>query len=113
MKLLTQPQIKQLRLNHKITIENENHNPIPVVKLFNPWGSATWLLTELDNNEDIAFGLCDLGMGYPELGYVSLSDIQSLRGPGGLTIERDVHFEGTKPISEYADEARVKGWITA
>jgi DUF2958 family protein len=62
--------------------------------------------------EDIAFGLCDLGMGYPELGSVSLSEIQSLRGPGGLTIERDLHFEGIKPLSEYAVEARAKGRIT-
>ena len=112
MKLLTQTQKNQLRLNNKITIENENHNPVPVVKLFKPWGSATWLLTELDDNEDIAFGLCDLGMGYPELGTVSLFEIQSLRGPGGLSIERDIHFEGSKPISEYADEARAKGRIT-
>jgi DUF2958 family protein len=50
MKLLTQSQKNQLRLNNKITQENENHNPVPVVKLFNPWGSATWLLTELKDN---------------------------------------------------------------
>lgn len=38
----------------------------PVVKLFCPWSGATWLLTELDPDDpDIAFGLCDLGMGSP------------------------------------------------
>lgn len=41
----------------------------PVVKLFTPDASCTWLLSEIDPDDpDIAFGLCDLGMGYPELG---------------------------------------------
>jgi hypothetical protein len=65
----------------------------PVVKLFTPWGGATWLLSELDpEDEDIAFGLCDLGFGCPELGSVSLSELEAVRGPGGLAIERDLHF---------------------
>jgi hypothetical protein len=86
----------------------------PVVKLFVPWGTATWLLTELDpQNPDIAFGLCDLGMQSPELGSVSLSEITAVRGPGGLTIERDRHFTANKTLSEYATEARREGRIKA
>jgi hypothetical protein len=86
----------------------------PVVKLFVPWGAATWLLTELDpQNPDIAFGLCDLGMQSPELGSVSLSEITAVRGPGGLTIERDRHFTANKTLSEYATEARREGRIKA
>ena len=39
----------------------------PVVKLFNPCGAATWLLTEIDpEDESVAWGLCDLGMDFPE-----------------------------------------------
>src|SRR5262249_49591414 len=50
----------------------------PVVKLFTPDAGATWLLTEIDPADpDIAFGLCDLGVGCPELGAVSLSEIAS------------------------------------
>ena len=49
-----------------------NRDHIPVVKLFNPMGPATWLLCELDADGDTLFGLCDLGVGEPELGYVSL-----------------------------------------
>lgn len=86
----------------------------PVVKLFCPWGAATWLLTEIDpEDEDIAFGLCDLGMGCPELGSVSLAEIAALRGPAGLTIERDLHFKATKSLTVYADEAREQGRICA
>jgi hypothetical protein len=66
---------------------------IPVVRLFTPDGSATWLLTELDpEDQDTAFGLADLGFGCPEIGTVSLAELKSVRGPLGLAIEIDLHF---------------------
>jgi hypothetical protein len=83
----------------------------PVVKLFNPMGAATWLLSELDE-DDVAFGLCDLGMGEPELGYVSLEEIREVRLPLGLYIERDLHFTAKAKLSVYAQAARIKGRIT-
>jgi hypothetical protein len=55
----------------------------------------------------------DLGLGCPELGYVSLIELRTVRGNLGLPIERDLHFEANKPISDYADEARVRGRIVA
>lgn len=66
----------------------------PVVKLFNPCGAATWFLSELDEDGDTAFGLCDLGMGEPELGYVSLAELAEVTLRFGLYIERDLHFTG-------------------
>ncbi|NOT54797.1 MAG: DUF2958 domain-containing protein [Deltaproteobacteria bacterium] len=87
-------------------------DPFPVVKLFTPDAGATWLLTELDPDDpDIAFGLCDLGMGYPELGSVRLSEVTSVRGKLGLPIERDLYFTADRPLSAYADEARALGRI--
>lgn len=86
----------------------------PVVKLFTPWGSATWLLSELDPEEpDIAFGLCDLGIGFPELGNVSISELRAVKGLFGLTVERDRHFEAKKTLSAYAEEARRLSRINA
>jgi hypothetical protein len=86
----------------------------PVVKLFTPDGGATWLLTELDPDDpDIAFGLCDLGLGFPELGSVSISELESMRGKLGLPIERDLHFTAQKTLSAYADEARRLARINA
>ncbi|WOJ91709.1 DUF2958 domain-containing protein (plasmid) [Methylocapsa polymorpha] len=82
----------------------------PVVKLFTPDAHATWLLTELDSDADLAFGLCDLGC--PELGYVSLTEIASIRGRLGLPVERDVIFKARFPISVYAEAARQVGHIT-
>lgn len=86
----------------------------PVVKLFTPCGNATWLLTEIDpENDDNAFGLCDLGMGFPELGNVSLSELASVQTPFGPAVERDRHFTATKALSAYTNEARQKGEIVA
>ena len=80
---------------------------IPVVRLFTPWGGATWLLTELSPHDpDIAFGLCDLGMGFPELGSVSVSEIASIRR-FGLGVERDLYFKADHPLSVYAEAARM------
>lgn len=84
----------------------------PVVKLFTPDAGATWLLTEIDPEDpDIAFGLCDLGLGCPEIGSVSLSELAEVRGRLGLPVERDRHFKPNRTLSAYADEARALGRI--
>jgi hypothetical protein len=82
---------------------------VPVVKLFNPLGVGTWLATELDEDGDTLFGLADLGE--PEIGSFSLSEMESLRLPFGLGIERDLLFEGVFPLSIYAMAARQAGSI--
>ena len=85
----------------------------PVVKLFYPAGNQTWLLTELDpEDEDVAWGLCDLGMGFPEFGTVRISELESFRGPFALGIERDRFFKAKAPISRYIDAADEAGHIT-
>jgi hypothetical protein len=110
--LLTDEQREQLLSNGRQSTENPHFDPPPVVKLFTPDAGATWLLTELDA-EDLAFGLCDLGQGFPELGYVSLAELEGLRGRWDLPIERDLHFVADKPLSGYAREARLAGRIVA
>ena len=84
---------------------------VPVVKFFNPCGAATWLFSELDEDGDTLFGLCDLGFGCAELGSASLSEIESVRVSFGLKIERDLHFTATHPLTVYADAARQHGGI--
>lgn len=84
----------------------------PVVKLFDPRGAGTWLLTEIDpEDETVAWGLCDLGMGFPEFGTVSLDELAAYRGRLGLGIERDLHFQARGPISAYIDAATEAGCI--
>ena len=115
MALFTQEQTEQLVANCQAQIVHmDNDQPDidfkPVVKLFTPDAQCTWLLTEL-GLDDIAFGLCDLGMGMPEVGFVSMRELREARGPLGLPIERDEHFEADKTLSAYADEARAHGRI--
>ena len=113
-KLITDEQRAQLLANGRQSLEQENFDPAPVVKLFTPDAGATWLLTEIDpDDHDHAFGLCDLGLGYPELGWVSLAEIATVRGRLGLPIERDLHFAAQKRLSAYAREARLAGRIMA
>ncbi|MEL6278269.1 MAG: DUF2958 domain-containing protein [Pseudomonadota bacterium] len=86
---------------------DETRDHAPVVKLFCPWGAATWLLYAMpEDDPGLVLGLCDLGLGFPELGYASLDEIASLRGPGGLRIERDLHFTAAASIEVYAEAAR-------
>lgn len=101
----------KLLANGRQTLEDGGFDPFPVVKLFTPDAGATWLLTEIDSDDDHAFGLCDLGLGYPELGYVSLAELATVRGRLGLPVECDLHFTATKSISAYTREARMVGRI--
>lgn len=103
-----------LLANGRLSAAGEELDPRPIVKLFTPDANATWLLSELDpDHPDLAFGLCDLGLGEPELGTVSLRELASVRGRLGLPIERDVHFRPDKPLSAYTREARLHGRIIA
>jgi Protein of unknown function (DUF2958) len=114
MKLITKEQRAKLLDNGAATARGDQRDPRPVVKLFTPDANATWLLTELDPADpDVAFGLCDLGLGSPELGYVRLSNLTALRGPLGLSIERDRYFGADRPLSAYVGEAHAAGAIRA
>jgi len=90
------------------------HDFWPVAKLFAPDAGRAWLSTEIDpDNPDIAFGLCDLGIGYPELGSVPCRNWKRCAGRLNFPVERDLYFAATKTLSAYADEARAHGAIKA
>ncbi|MGK9171545.1 DUF2958 domain-containing protein [Inquilinus limosus] len=112
--LITHAQRAELLANGARTAAGETIDPYPVVKLFTPDAGATWLLSELDPADpDLAFGLCDLGLGFPELGSVRLSEIAAIRGRLGLPVERDLFFRPDRPLSRYAEEAQRLGVIRA
>lgn len=114
MNLISDELRAQLLANGRQSLADEGFDPQPVVKLFTPDAGATWLLIEIDpDDEDRAFGLCDVGLGFPELGYVSLAELATVRGRLGLPVERELHFKADKPISAYAREARMAGRIVA
>ena len=102
MRLMTQEQRKALIENGR----NEGDH-VPVLKIFNPCGAATWIITEIDPRDpDLLFGLCDLGFGFPELGSVSFTELRTVKGPLGIGLERDKWFEAKHPLSVYTAAAR-------
>ena len=115
MELMTKEHRAQLLANGQAMAEADISNTVqPVVKLFMPDGAATWLLAWLEPEDiDIAFGLCDLGLGCAELGFVRISEIASLRGAVGLPVERDRWFKADRSLSDYASAARLAGHIAA
>lgn len=110
--LITDEQRVVLLANGAESQENPDFDPVPVVKLFTPDAGATWLLSEIDpDDHDHALGLCDLGLGMPEIGWVSLQEIAALRGRLGLPVERDLYFRPEKRLNAYARDARLAGRI--
>jgi len=70
--------------------ESQGLDALAMVKFFTPDSFWSWYASEFDG-EDIFFGLVS-GLAL-EFGYFSLRELQSVRGPLGLLIERDLHFE--------------------
>ena len=114
MKLMTKSQHDRLVANFRTNqqqVDETDH--LPVIKLFTPDAQATWLLSEFDPIEELFFGLCDLGVGCPELGSVALAELQSARGALGLPIERDRNWTPNQTLLGYARDAWKAGRIVA
>lgn len=97
MKLLTQEIRNKLPA---LDSTKGTEDPIVQVKFFTPDSNWTWYGIEFDG-EDTFYGLVD---GFEdELGYFSLKELESVRGPFGLPIERDLYFKPT-PLSKIREE---------
>jgi len=62
-----------------------------ILKLFTPWSSFTWYIAEYNPETGIMFGYATGGYEN-EWGYISLPELEAIRGPAGLKIERDKWF---------------------
>ncbi|MBZ0130800.1 MAG: DUF2958 domain-containing protein [Rhodobacteraceae bacterium] len=104
MKLLTKNIERKLLANGNAIDNGATELSLtPVVRLFTPDAAATWVLVSAEPwGDDLRlFGWCDLGVGFPEYGYVSLNELQCLRGRLGLPVERDLHFKTCKTLETY------------
>ncbi|WP_229214938.1 DUF2958 domain-containing protein [Dyadobacter bucti] len=105
----------EIMVHNALEVQNDlGKDHEPVVKLHSKYGKAIWLLSELDTANNIAFGLCDLGQGKPELSYVSISDLESIRHARLKVpmVETDSGFEGKYPMSVYFEAAKQNKRIT-
>jgi hypothetical protein len=98
----------QKKLDKNFALSKEGKDTKPVLKLFTPWAGATWLISEIEDDGDTMFGLCDLGLGHVELGYISLKELKSLSGPFGLKVERDMYFSSDLTLQEWSDASDTK-----
>lgn len=73
--------------------QEDEEDPMVICKFFAVWSSWTWYAIEFDG-QDTFFGY--VAGDFPELGYFSLSELQSLKGPMGLGIERDMYFRACR-----------------
>jgi glucose dehydrogenase len=73
-------------------VGRQRKNPVVIAKFFDPAGSGTWYATEYDPETNICYGYVT-GLAYDEWGYFSIDEMESLKRPFGLTIERDLYFE--------------------
>lgn len=110
--LTTADERAQLLANGEARAAGRSIDPLPVVRLFTPDAHATWLLASLDPADgDTAWGLIDLGIGIPELGTVKLSDLAAIVGPRQQSIQRDLYFCASRPLSKYVRLAQIDGSI--
>lgn len=97
MKLLTKAIENKLAKTPLYSTDGQGDEAKVIVKFFMPEGSATWLVTEGEKQEDgdwLFFGKSKL-FGDWEYGYFTLSDLMSLRSPlFRLPIERDLYVGG-------------------
>jgi len=100
MKLLTQANLKALPAQGSTIGKGADHI-IAQVKFFCPWNSWTWYAVEYNPECRLFYGLVD---GFEkEVGYWGLEELEDIKGPFGLKIERDRHFTPT-PISKLMEE---------
>ena len=88
MKLLTKEIESMFK---KVGYQDGVEDPVVVAKFFTPWTNWTWFATEYDPESKLFFGMVH---GHEkELGYFSLDELASVKGPFGLGIERDTSFD--------------------
>lgn len=103
MKLITSDIKKKLEKNY----ENEDHENIPL-KLFNAFGSQTWLITQLEPDGDTMLGFADLGFGCVEYGIISLNELKSIPESWRFKLERDKNWTGGE-VKDYFNKSNLAG----
>lgn len=108
------PEKLQARLTsnwRKNLFENNSLDLKPIALLFSPDAPFSALLTELDPDRQILFGLFDWGSGRMQCAQVPLVEIEKFRGMWGMPVELDTKFKPKMPLSGYVKQAALMGRI--
>lgn len=97
MQLLTKDIENKLQKQPLYSQEQKGDDARAIAKFFNPCGRGTWYVLEgekQDNGDWLFFGIAEIYER--EYTYFTLSELESVRLPFGLTIERDKYFKPCK-----------------
>lgn len=104
MKLLTKELITRFE---QVGEQNDIVDPIVVAKFFNPTGAGTWFAINYNPVDRIFFGYVSLFNDHNnEFGSFSLEELESIKGLGGLGIERDIYAK-EKTLSEWKEQMSI------
>ena len=113
MKLITKEIEEAIKKTPYGSTENvELDDKLVIARFFNPCGAGTWYVLEDDDWENgrVVFGAATLGYGL-ELGSISIDELESLKLPFGLTIERDISVQPLKSTLGELRKARGEEWM--
>ncbi len=104
-KLITTAQMRRLQRQwaerEQARLGGRDYDPQPILKLFTPDAGATWLIAALSPDGRTAWGVCDLGLGFVEIGELDMAELRAVRGRLGLPIERDRWFTPSTTLHGY------------
>lgn len=101
MELILQSVLKKLPPLYSTKNTSSDKVKVPI-HLFSPWGSFDCYIFEYDPAERVARAFIKMG-GQEEIGLVSIDELESVRGPLGLKIERSVHWDANTKLSKYIE----------
>lgn len=108
MKLLTKTIEARLKKAPLYSTEKQDVSPV-IVKFFTPWSNWTWYAVEGSKTEEGDWEFFGLVEGHErELGYFTLSELESVRGPAGLKIERDLYFDNYELVKSTNEVRKTK-----
>lgn len=106
MKLLTQEILNEFK-KQGYTGDKKDEDIRIIVKFFNPLGVQTWYCYEYDPKDKIFMCYANLGdPRFAECGSLSLAELESIKLPLGMTIERDMYFGFNHTLKEVQDKTQ-------
>lgn len=95
MKLMTKTLIKALE---KYSYESQIgiKDPIALARFFSPIGSFDWYILGYDPKSRMAYCYAEHNYLFGEFGPVSIDELELVRLPLGLSIEREIRFKKCK-----------------